>query len=244
MTAWAFTLAFNEEVLLPYWVRHYRTFCDKVIVYLDSDTDDRSNELALAEGAEVRQYIGNGYLDDIAFIDFAQRHYTEAKQHADWVIWVDADEFLYHPNLTERLDTLRHIHQITLPTVIGYDMFASHPPSGAGQIYDEIKTGVRSINYGKVCIFDPSLEVRWATGKHAATFSTVPKLDDGRDPLRLLHYRWLGEAWHTARNSRNYARLNDENIARQHGSEIYPGAHGIYTTQWYKEQSLLAEKCI
>jgi len=40
-SCWAFTLAFNEETLIAYWVRAYRTFCERVIVYVDTDTTDR-----------------------------------------------------------------------------------------------------------------------------------------------------------------------------------------------------------
>lgn len=243
VTAWAFCLAYQEETVLPYWVRHYRTFCERVIVYLDTDTTDNSEKLALAEGAEVRPYVGSGYLDDILFINFAEENYVEARNKADWVIWSDADEFLYHPSIIEKLDMLRN-HGVTVPAVVGYDMFADAPPSGSGHIYDLINTGVPSANYGKVCIFDPSLQVRWSTGKHTATIDGYVVRDDGNDPLKLLHYRWLGEAWHLARNARNYARLNAENIARQHGKEIYPGAQGLYTPEWYKEQALLAVKCI
>jgi glycosyltransferase involved in cell wall biosynthesis len=241
MTAWAMTLAYNEAVLIRYWVRHYRTFCDKVIVYCDLGSDDGTAALALREGAEVRPYGPSG-LDDVAFVAFAQERYREARGQAEWVVWTDADEFLYHPRLSERLGELRQAG-VNLPMVTGYSMMADHPPIGNGQIYDEIKRGFESGAYAKVCIFDPMLDVQWQTGKHRATAEGAVS-DDGSDPLRLLHYRWLGEDYFMNRNRRNFARLNAMNKAMQHGREIYPGYQGQYSPQWYAERRGIAEVCV
>lgn len=235
MSAWAYTLVFDEEILIPYWVRHHMTFCDKVIVYVDTETTDQTRELAHAEGAEVRDYQGTGSMDDIGFITFAQQTYPEARGHADWVIWADADEIVYHRRMHQRLAELKMIG-VNYPSVAGYTMFGDHPPTGPGQIYSQIRSGIESPAYAKRCIFDPALEVQWTTGKHAASVTSPISTDGGDDPIKLLHYRWLGHDWFKARNARNYSRLNAENLARQHGRETYPGATGLYSPGWYKGQ--------
>jgi glycosyltransferase involved in cell wall biosynthesis len=240
-TAWAFTIAFNEATLIRYWVRHYRTFCDKVIVYCDLGSDDGTAILARKEGAEIRPY-GPSDLDDLAFVAFAQEQYKEARGHADWVVWTDADEFLYHPRLEQRLRELRQ-EGVNYPTVRGYSMMADHPPTGPGQIYDEIRNGFEAGAYAKVCIFDPMLDLTWSTGKHTATADGIVT-DDGSDPLRLLHYRWLGETYFMERNRRNFSRLNATNKAMQHGYEIYPGYNGQYSPQWYAGQRNNVEVCV
>src|SRR5438105_2811898 len=106
MQAWAYTLTYNEAHLIPYWVRHFRSFCEKAIVYVDCDTTDDTGVVAEREGAEVREYQGSGQLDDLAFVQFANTQYQEARGQADWVIWTDADEILYHPQISQRLDDL------------------------------------------------------------------------------------------------------------------------------------------
>ncbi len=241
MTAWAYTLAFNEAPLIRYWVRAYRAFCDKVIVYVDLGSDDGTAALARREGAEVRPY-GPSDLDDVAFVAFAQERYKEARGHADWVVWVDADEILYHPHIEQRLSELR-AQGVNFPTVTGYSMMADQPPKGLDQIYDEIQTGFPSRAYGKVCIFDPMLDVEWATGKHTAKAPGAVS-DDGSDPLKLLHYRWLGEDYFMNRNWRNFRRVNALNKAMQHGKEIYPGYQGEYSPQWYAERRSMVEVCV
>lgn len=238
MTAWAFTHAYNEALLIPYWVRAYKAFCERVIVYVDTLTDDGTEEVARAEGAEVREMVC-GQLDDVAFIAFAEAHYPEARGHADWVIWTDADEILYHPNLEQRLCDLRS-EGVNCPTVTGYSMMADAPPTTSGQIYEEIQLGFRADSYSKVCVFDPNLDVHWQTGKHAANADGIVT-DDGSDPLRLLHYRWLGEDYFLERNRRNFARLNAMNKAMQHGHEIYPGYTGAYSPAWYAARRGIAE---
>lgn len=239
MTAWAYCLAYNEAAIIRYWVRHYRTFCDRVIVYCDLGSDDGTATLARMEGAEIRPY-GPSDLDDLAFVAFAEEHYPEARGLADWVIWTDADEILYHPNLEQRLDDLRS-QGVDFPTVAGYSMMADAPPTTSGQIYEELQTGFPSAAYAKVCIFDPSLDVKWQTGKHGAAVIGGFTPDDGSDPLRLLHYRWLGQDYFLERNRRNFARLNAINKAMQHGREIYPGYRGEYSPDWYAERRQSAE---
>lgn len=233
---WAFCLAYNEAPIIGYWVRHYRTFCERVIVYVDTDTTDGTPAIVEREGGEVRSFASGGHLDDEGFVAFAQEHYKEARGQADWVVWVDADEFLYHPHLAERLTALRAAG-VRVPTVRGYTMVADAPPTGTGHIYDEIRLGLPAAEYGKRCIFDPAIDVQWSPGKHAATFAGWPTgTDRNDDPLTLLHYRYLGEAWMVARNARNFARIDENNRAKQHGREVYPGYTGVYSPAWFAEQ--------
>ncbi len=232
---WAFCLAYNESVLIPYWVRHYRAFCERVLVYVDADSDDGTASLAVREGAEVRFHSTGGALDDAAFVAFAADRYKEARGAAAWAVWVDADEFVYHPRIAARLDALRAAG-VTLPRTAGYAMVADAPPTGEGQIWAELRRGFPAPRYAKVAVFDPALDVAWGVGKHDATApGAVP--DDGADPLKLLHYRWLGADWCVQRNARNYARVPATARSAQFGKETYPDAVGDYTPAWYAERA-------
>jgi hypothetical protein len=239
---WAFTLAYQEATLIPYWVRHYTSFCEKVVVYVDAATDDGTDRLARLAGAEVR-FHDTGGIDDEGFVAFAREHYPEARGHADWVVWVDADEFLYHPHLGRRLAELREAG-VTRPVVQGYQMVADAPPSGNGQIYDEITRGLPAAEYSKTCVFDPALDVAWTPGKHHATVTGADVRGDGADPLKLLHYRYLGRDWLVARNARNYARCTEANIGRRHGVETYPDYTGVYSAAWFAEQTANAQEVV
>jgi glycosyltransferase involved in cell wall biosynthesis len=239
---WAFTLAYQEEALIKYWCRHYRTFCERYVVYVDAASNDRTAAVAYQYGAEVFDHETGG-LDDEGFVAFAREHYPEARGHADWVVWVDADEFLYHPHLGRRLAELR-AQGVTRPHVQGYQMVADAPPSGSGHIYDEITRGLPANEYSKTCVFDPGLDVAWQPGKHHATVMGADVRDDGADPLKLLHYRYLGEEWLVARNARNFARMGEAQKGRRHGLETYPDYAGVYSPAWYAEQTANAQEVV
>lgn len=226
--------------MVKYFARHYSTFCERMILYDDASTDG-TREIAMRAGAEVRDCPWGG-LDDIRAIDLASTQYREAEGEADWVIWVDCDEFIYHPRgIAQRLLELK-ADGVQLPRVDGYSMVAENPPSGPSQIYDEIRTGFPDEAYSKPCVFDPSIGITWTTGRHVAR-ATVP-LQETSDPLRLLHYRYLGRRWHLERNARNFGHLTELNKAMMHGMETYPGATGKHTPVWYAEQVKLAQNCV
>jgi glycosyltransferase involved in cell wall biosynthesis len=232
---WAFTLAFNEATLIPYWVKHYKAFCERVTVYVDDATDDGTDALAARAGAQVR-YAKTAGIDDEGFVAFAQERYPAARGLAAWVVWVDADEFLHHPaGVGTRLDALR-AQGVTRPVVQGYQMVAEAPPKGKRPITAQITRGLPAREYSKPCVFDPALDVRWQPGKHSASVTGSDVRDDGTDPLRLLHYRYLGHEWMVARNARNHARCTPANLARRHGAETYPDYQGVYSPAWFAEQ--------
>lgn len=239
---WAYTLAYNESVLIPYWVRHYRAFCERVTVFVDDATDDGTDVLAARAGAEVRPTRTDG-LNDEGFVAFAREHYPTARGCADWVIWVDADEFLYHPRIGARLDALR-AQDVTRPVVRGYQMVAAAPPVGRRPITQQITRGLPAREYSKTCVFDPALDVNWMPGKHTATITGPDVRDDGTDPLQLLHYRYLGMDWLLKRNARNFARMGEKQKGWAHGKETYPNYDGVYSAAWFAYHAPDAEEVV
>lgn len=224
--------------MIRYFIKHYSTFCDRIIIYDDQSTDLTRD--IVGGFAELRECPWVG-LDDIRSIELATTTYKEARGEADWVIWVDADEFIYHPDLPGMLAWLKDVG-VTLPSVEGYSMISTSPPSGSGQIYDEIKTGFLDTSYAKHCVFDPQIDITWSAGKHQVAGG--PFVTNSNDPLKLLHYRYLGPEWHLARNSRNYERVTPENKMRHHGMETYPGYEGHHSPAWYAEQISRAKVCV
>lgn len=242
---WAFTLAYNEATLIGYWVAHYRSFCERVIVYVDADTTDGTGRLASHAGATVHFHNTGGRLDDVGFVAFAEERYPLARGMAQWVVWADADELLWHPRLPGRLDELRAAG-VTYPRVEGYQMVADAPPPPySGTPLTELVTrGLPAREYGKPCVFDPALGIRWTPGKHDATVSGPATRDDGSDPLKLLHYRYFGERWLRERNARNYARIDEANRGMGHGREVYPDHDGVYSARWFAEHAPQAQEVV
>ena len=230
--AWAYTVAYNEAALIPYWVRHHLTFCDRVIVYADPDCDDNTAALAECEGAEVRDSFSSR-LDDDAFVGFANAQWQEAVGQAQWVVWLDADEFLYHPRARQRLTGFTKLG-ITLPRTVQYVMASPQPPTHPGHIYDlpQFRKGVGT-DAKQAPIFNPNaLFVQWVVGKHYASIRGTVCKDDDDDPFMLLHYRWLGEEYLRARDAKNYSRMTAHEKAGHLGFHCYPGFVGPYDPGW------------
>jgi glycosyltransferase involved in cell wall biosynthesis len=240
MSAWVYCVMRNEATILPYWLRHYSMFCDRMIIY-DDQSDDGTADMAVKLGAEVRSYPFYG-MDDSLFVALANEQYKEARGQADWVIWVDADEFLYHPRIARRLKELTELG-VTLPTVHGYNMTGDHPPTGPGQIYDEIQTGFPHDRYNKPIVVDPTLDIAWTVGKHSINVSG-PFVSNRDDPFKLLHYRWLGRAYFLKRSAHHWARMSATNKANRFCYEMAPGWTGEWGPDWYEQQRQHAEVCV
>jgi len=134
MTVWLYTVCRNEELLMPYFLRHYSKFVDRIIVY-DANSTDRTREIVSQQPqVELRRFDYCEKFDDVAFVEFTSKQYLEARGRADWVIWVDADEFLFHNNITALLNSYLE-RGITLPLTQGYSMVSKEPPRGNLQIY-------------------------------------------------------------------------------------------------------------
>jgi hypothetical protein len=221
MKVWVYCVMRNEAPLLPYFLRHYLTFADRITIY-DDQSDDGGPAIIQTAGPRVQllPFPFSG-LDDIIFMDFANETYKEARGQADWVIWVDADEFIYHPHILMTLG--RYLaSDVTLPLVAGFAMWSETFPAGAGQIYDEIKTGVPYDAYSKPVVVNPAIDIRWGAGKHGLHAGHENARRSQEAEIKLLHYRHLGEPYYTARQTRNYTRCTPANIERGLGFQTYP----------------------
>jgi hypothetical protein len=192
-------MARDEEILVPYFVRHYLQVGD-VTIFDDNSVDDTASA-ARAEGAIVLPVVGQEG-------DHPEDRLLRAKNHAwkpvrhlyDWIIAVDSDEFLHHADLHAALWHCRH-QGITVLVPAGYQMVADGPPLGGRPITEQIRRGVPEPLYSKPCCFNPQkvAEINYCVGAHNATpEGAVTRAEHG---LKLLHYRYLGLDWVTARHA-------------------------------------------
>jgi glycosyltransferase involved in cell wall biosynthesis len=241
MSIWVYTVVRNEALLIRYWLRHYQSFCSRVIVY-DDASDDGTREMVQASGAELRDCPWSG-LDDMLAAAFASQQYREARGQADWVIWVDGDEFIYHPAIESHLAHMQALG-VTLPQVAGYSMFADQPPAGDGQIYGEVRNGIPDERYCKPVVLDPYIDMQWGPGKHE--FAANGVRDAGTSvQLKLLHYRWFGENAYLQRNARNLSKLSQSNRDYGLGIEVFsPTYTGHHSFEWYRQMQRVAPVCV
>jgi len=190
----------NEEVILPYFLRHYGSFADRIFVWEDGSTDKTREILAAHPKVTVLDVETHG-INDVYWVTKLWPQYEQlSRGRADWVICVDADEFVYHPSLINVLEWEK-----TLGTQLihcqGYSMIADAPPTTSGQIYEEIQYGLQDRWSSKWIIFDPEIYIRFHRGRHGPSEEITPGIImRAHTGIKLLHYRYLGAQYYEARD--------------------------------------------
>jgi glycosyltransferase involved in cell wall biosynthesis len=222
MNVVAHILTFNEEEILPYTLKNYGLFCSKIILH-DAFSTDRTREIARQAGAEVRDWDTGGKLNDMLAMQLKDTCWLGTD--ADWVLVADADELLYFPmGAAFTLSAYAHVgYPVIKPH--GFSMFSEVFPTTPGQIYEEVKMGVRDLWYAKPILFAPARlrSINFDPGAHGCSVvlkdGTVVKFPvevgtPSLPPTYLLHYRHLGSLERIARrNDLKRARLADINLA-------------------------------
>ncbi len=195
----------NEELLLPYFLRHYETFADRIFIINDHSTD---RTVAIAKSHPKVHVINFAYSGGLIEQNFNTTFESLSRQfsrgQADWVMCVDADEFIYNPDILKELAMQKKRRRKVLKTT-AYTMMSETLPTTSGQIYEELNQGLRSRGFDKEIIFDPEFDIVFGDGRHKA------KLPQGmhatKAKMTLLHYRYLSREYFIERSKKAFARM-------------------------------------
>ncbi len=181
-----YTTCYNEEIILPYFLRHYKQFARNITVYDNMSTDNSAKILSETTDVEVIKFDTKNRFEEQVLIDI--RNTCWKNSDADWVIICDTDELIYHPDILNVLKNTNANHIITE----GYEMMSENLPTTNGQIYEELKCGYFKPDYSKPCLFKPSQikDINFAPGSHTAKpEGNVISINDSG--IKLLHYKYL-----------------------------------------------------
>jgi len=188
-----YTFCRDEELLLPFFLEHY-AFADTITVFYDRYSKDKSLELINGDHRcrRIDFDFGGKYRDD--FLMYAKNsEWKMSRGVADWVIVVDMDEFIYHPDGI--IPFLKNCTKqgITIPLTDGYEMHADQLPIAGTPITEQIKFGTASKQFCKLAVFDPNKidNIYYLPGSHQCQ----PEGEVIHTPdkaLKLLHYKFIG----------------------------------------------------
>jgi len=183
-----FTISYNEEKMLPYFLKHYRQFA--AVHLWDNHSTDNTLKIAKEAGVEITTFETNGEYDELSLSEIRSRNWKGSD--ADWVIVCDCDEFIYHPNIIDVLE--KSESTLIIPT--GFNMVSVKFPTTIGQIYDEVNMGVLDYRYSKPIIFKPAdiKEINFRAGAHFADpiGNVIINTTSG---IKLLHMKFLSKEY-------------------------------------------------
>ena len=185
------TWARNERLMMPFFLRHYEQFADKIIVW-DNGSEDGTQDIVRAHPkAELREWDTGGIFDEIEHTRLKNEEYK--KTGPGWKIVVDVDELLF---VRQGLrDFLNHCENsgIQVVTTQGFNMISLTPPEDDGKtlLTDIVKEGVSSFWYDKTAIFKQEVNINFNHGCHKCNIKEDVRIL--KEPwVKLLHYRRLG----------------------------------------------------
>lgn len=204
-----YTLTYNEEVILPHFIQHYRSrFPNCRIVIFDNESTDNTQTIAKAYNCELRINETDNEIDDEKYLSIKNSCWKDAD--TDWVVVVDCDEFLdITPELLDNAD-------FNIIKATGYDMYGTD-----GNI-NHIFEGIKSDGYSKICCFKKRefAHINYAAGCHSALPINIAKeVKYNKQPVNLYHFKWISWEYGVQRMKMFGTRLSD--INKQYGWGIH-----------------------
>ena len=203
--------------MLPYFFRHYDSLVDRYFI-CDNGSTDRSRDLLAANRKVV---LAEFRIDGDSFVQAATNHYNhcwkQSRGAADWVIVVNVDEHVYHPDLRGYLQACAG-NGVTILRAEGYNMVADGWPSSRKPLWKSVQHGMRDPIWDKPQVFDPNLirEINFREGRHSAS-PTGEVLFPRKERARLLHYKYLGAEYLLRRHAELRARFPAADLERGWG---------------------------
>jgi glycosyltransferase involved in cell wall biosynthesis len=206
-----------------------------VIIY-DNYSTDNSVDICLNSGADVIQYDSGGELRDDIYIQIKNAVWKHSA--ADWVIVVDCDEFVYHPDLVSVLENSDY----TAFEPRWYEMFSQEFPATDGQIYDEVNMGYEA--WPKLNLWRPSevTEINYEIGCHLCQPKGNVKLNYVESDIKTLHMRHLGKQYIIDRNGTYAKRMSEKNRENQWGWHLMQSMEQL--SEGFDKEFALTKKII
>jgi hypothetical protein len=230
----AYILTYNEEAILPFTLDYYSSFCDKIIIYDNESTDSSDTIFKRYEKVSVVKWKSNK-INELNYLQIKNNAYKNSREDKiDYVIVCDCDEFLYHPNLVEKLKEFKQ-QGIDMPMVKGFEMISeTFPEYNLELITNKIKEGCDNDFLNKNIVFNPIKDVSFGIGCH--TNNSPDSIKTERAELMMLHYKFLSKQYVSNRYDMLEKRLSDFNKANGFGHHYNKQNANMQFDKYLKER--------
>lgn len=237
MNIHVYTVAWNEEAILPFFLDHYARFAQTIVVFDQYSTDATAHVIEDFACRQQQVHIERrlptrriNVLSDRMNLRLKSTCYQESRGSADFVIVCDADEFYYHPQMHEVLSEYQSLG-VNVARIEGYQIIAEQFPS-TFPLTNEVRRGVRFPQLDKLGVFQPHLDLSWSVGFHQLRTTAQVRLSPNAD-IKLLHYKFLSKRYVQNRHRVLAARRSWWNKVRRWGRH-YAVTDDVVSA-WYDE---------
>lgn len=236
-----YAACWNEERMIPFFLRHYESLVDRIVIFDDGSTDRSVKLLTASRKVEMRR-LPAGPSSLLMTMEEMNRCWKESRGRADWIIIADIDEHIYHRSLR---DYLEHCARdgVTILDPIGYDMISADFPASNAVLAESIRRGIRCFLLDKKTVFDPNAieEINYTVGRHVAQPTGRVTFPAEREVI-LLHYKHLGLDHLSTRSQALKGRKTDFDRERQWGAHYFRSAEEMKSD--FEQMLLNAEDVI
>ncbi|MBF8253711.1 MAG: glycosyltransferase family 2 protein [Deltaproteobacteria bacterium] len=213
MRVHVYSCCWNEIAVAEFFIRHYESFVERIVIYDEDSTDGTREFLQTRPKVELRRFVrSNANSFELSKQTVQNQSWKESRGEADYVIIVDIDEHIFHPNITEYLTEQKHAGVTIVPT-LGFQMVAEDFPSKDEHLASTRTIGFPDYLYSKPCLFDPKAieEINLGVGSHSARPNGRVNIPE-RDELLLLHYKYLGFEYLSSRYKQLAPRIGSVDV--------------------------------
>lgn len=184
-----FAISYNEEIMLPFFIEHYKKISNNITV-IDNKSTDNSREIIKKSGCRYLSYDSNNQIRDDLYLTIKNNCWKRST--ADFVIVCDIDELI-------EFDF--DVSKYSIINTKGYDIIG-FPPS---------RIGVANKMYSKHIMFNPNAikEINYNAGCHSC--SPIGNISGSIETANLLHYKYISEDYVYKRHLMYQSRLSEIN---------------------------------
>lgn len=223
---------YNEAFLAPFFLKHYEP-AQRIRIIVDADTDDATRDLLRAAPNVIQEdFKFDAGLNTQVMQDVLNAAYRESG--ADWVLMVDADEFLVLEDLKYARDPSIDALFAMLYQVYRHesdvDLDAAMPAMWQRRHGDpNITDGINAL-YQKPIIARTGKGYTWVPGCHA--IRPTSHIRFGQHMVRGAHWAMADPCFCIGRRLATKARISE-----------YNKAHGMSWHNWHVTQEGLEAVC-
>lgn len=187
-----YTITWNEQRLLPFFLDHYVPWIDRFIVFDDRSDDGTTELLARHPKVDLRAFPPKGESFVLAALGIWENAWKESRGRADWVVVTNIDEFVFHPaGMRTYLERCAN-SGVTMIHPRGYEMVGAKFPETVTSLASSIRRGVPMFGQDKRQVFNPNAiaEMNYSPGRHQCR-PTGTMVEPSIVEASLLHYKYV-----------------------------------------------------